>query len=116
MIPRIGNAKGDTNFGGLAGDASGEAMIELAKNFLESGEYEQVRFYLQGASNAGIPDHLRDEINELNMALARLPSKQHQANPSEDADPEINTTLIFSASRTRRLCAGQTNSWRLMPK
>lgn len=87
MIPRIGNAKGDTNFGGLAGDASGEAMIELAKNFLESGEYEQARFYLQGASNAGIPDHLRADVNELNMALARLPSKQYQANSSEDSDP-----------------------------
>jgi tetratricopeptide (TPR) repeat protein len=81
-IPMVGNAQGDTNFGGLAGAPASEASFYLARALLAKGDAE-------GASNAlyeigrTIPEDLRDDLNQLNMAIARAHSQQQQ----EQQDP-----------------------------
>ena len=87
MVPRIGNAQGDTNFSNQATSGSGEAMVELAKQFLEAGNTTEAMKYLQAATNAGIPDRLRAEVNQMNLALARMMSNQRaQPQPSPQQD------------------------------
>ena len=78
-VPRIGNARGDTNFGNQATSGSGEALFELAKSFMQAGQYDQAQRYLQAASNAGIPPALREDVNQMNFALARMLSNQRQS-------------------------------------
>jgi tetratricopeptide (TPR) repeat protein len=75
-IPRIGNARGDTNFGDQATAGSGEALVELAKTFLEASQVDQAQRYLQAATNAGIPNALRNDVNQMNFAIARMMSNR----------------------------------------
>lgn len=76
-IPMVGNAQGDTNFGGLAGAPASEASFYLAQSLLAKGDTE-------GASRAlyeigrTIPEHLRNDLNQLNMAIARAHSQRQQ--------------------------------------
>lgn len=76
-IPMVGNAQGDTNFGGLAGAPASEASFYLAQSLLAKGDTE-------GASRAlyeigrTIPEHLRNDLNQLNMAIARAHSQSQQ--------------------------------------
>ncbi|BBO17307.1 conserved hypothetical protein [Candidatus Brocadia pituitae] len=84
-IPMVGNAQGDTNFGGLAGAPASEASFYLAQSLLAQGD-------TKGASQAlyeigrTIPEHLRSDLNQLNMAIARTQSQQQQLQPQEQ-DP-----------------------------
>lgn len=76
-IPMVGNAQGDTNFSGLAGAPASEASFYLAQSLLAKGDTE-------GASRAlyeigrTIPEHLRNDLNQLNMAIARTHSPGQQ--------------------------------------
>ncbi|HVW04931.1 MAG TPA: tetratricopeptide repeat protein [Vicinamibacterales bacterium] len=88
MIPRIGNARGDTNFGDQATAGSGEALVELAKTFLEAGQVDQAQRYLQAATNAGIPDSLRNDVNQMNFAIARMMSNRQQSQPQAYESPQ----------------------------
>ena len=72
-MPKIGNAKGDTNYSGLAGVPAQEAQILLAKELIAKGDVEGARAMLYEAGN-GVPDHLRKEINAINQAITRLPT------------------------------------------
>lgn len=83
MIPRIGNARGDTNFGDQATAGSGEALVELAKTFLEAGQADQAQRYLRAATSAGIPDSLRNDVNQMNFAIARMMSDRPQPQTPE---------------------------------
>jgi hypothetical protein len=76
LVPRIGNARGDTNFSDQATSGSGEAMFELAKQFLEAGDTANAMKYLRGATDAGVPDRLRSDVNQMNLALARMVRNQ----------------------------------------
>ncbi len=76
--PQIGDGYGKTNFGGLAGVAAKEAQILLAKELVEKGDAEGAQALLFEAGT-GSPDHLRKQINEINMAMLRLPPR-----PSHD--------------------------------
>lgn len=86
-IPMIGNEKGDTNFGGIAGAPASEAALYLAQALLAKGDSK-------GASEAlyeigrNIPEHLRGDLNELNMAIAKASSTMRQPNRYEERDPE----------------------------
>jgi predicted Zn-dependent protease len=86
MIPRIGNARGDTNFGDQATAGSGEALVELAKTFLEAGQADQAQRYLQAATNAGVPDALRNDVNQMNFAIARMMSDRPQPQAAESPE------------------------------
>lgn len=91
MVPRIGNARGDTNFADQATAGSGEALFELAKSFLQAGQVDQAQRYLQAATSAGIPDRLRGDVNQMNFAIARMMNDRRQQQPPPQQayeDPE----------------------------
>lgn len=73
-MPQIGNAKGDTNFSGLAGIPAKEAQILLAKELIAKGDAQSAQAVLFEAGT-GVPDHLRKQINDINMAMLRLPPR-----------------------------------------
>jgi tetratricopeptide (TPR) repeat protein len=84
MIPKIGNARGDTNFADEAGAPAAEALLELAKNFMEGGDYDVALQYVQAATQNSPPEHLRNELNTLNREIvsklnARLAEQQSRA-------------------------------------
>jgi tetratricopeptide (TPR) repeat protein len=69
-IPRVGTAKGDTNFADEAGAPVGEAGMELARAAIQRGDYATAMQALQAATGS-LPDHLRREANELNLQIAK---------------------------------------------
>lgn len=84
-IPMVGNAQGDTNFGGLAGAPASEASFYLAQSLLAQGDTKGASQALYEIGRA-IPEHLRSDLNQLNMAIARTQSQQQQLQPQEQ-DP-----------------------------
>lgn len=70
--PQIGDGYGHTNFGGLAGVPAKEAQILLAKELIAQGDAKGAQAVLFEAGT-GVPDHLRKQIKEINMAMLRLP-------------------------------------------
>ncbi|MGE3151118.1 MAG: tetratricopeptide repeat protein [Nitrospiraceae bacterium] len=96
-MPQIGDGYGNTNFGGVAGVPAKEAQILLAKELIAEGDAEGAQAVLFEAGN-GVPDHLRQQINDINMAILRLPPR-----PSHDsyADSEEEKTRLAEL-RTRQ--------------
>ena len=94
--PQIGDGYGNTNFGGLAGVPAKEAQILLAKELIEKGDVEGAQALLFEAGT-GAPEHLRKQINEINMAMLRLPPRPHH-DPYADT-PEEQTRLAEVKAR-----------------
>lgn len=130
MIPRIGNARGDTNFSDQATSGSGEAMFELAKQYLQAGQLEEAAKYLRGATDAGIPDRLRPEVNQMNMALGRMMSQQRQPQQQygnedptrrrmrelqQQRDDERNRTAAQMMAAQAIVAPGLVGTWQLVP-
>lgn len=88
MVPRIGNGRGDTNFGDQATAGSGEALFELARAALQAGRADQAQRYLQAATTAGIPDALRRDVNEMHFAIARMIQNGASERGQAPLDPE----------------------------
>jgi tetratricopeptide (TPR) repeat protein len=65
MTPNVGNARGDTNFGGFATGASAEALIKLAKDDIANRNYKAAIDKLQSATQAKPTAEQRSEINQL---------------------------------------------------
>lgn len=84
--PQIGDGNGRTNYGGLAGIPAKEAQILLAKELIAQGNAESASAVLFEAGT-GVPDHLRTQINEINMAMLRLPPRPYQ-DPYADTPEE----------------------------
>lgn len=93
LIPNIGNARGETNVAGEAGAPAAEALLELAKNFRDLGDYDTALQYAQVATQHSPPAHLRRELNEVNLEivnklnakLAEQQSRQYQQQQEEAA-------------------------------
>lgn len=103
--PKIGDGQGKTNFGGQAGVPAKEAQILLAKELIEKGDAEGAQAVLFEAGT-GVPEHLRKQINEINMAMLRLPPR-----PSHDpyADtPEERSRLADQRARQEQQARAQT--------
>jgi len=83
-IPMVGNAQGDTNFGGLAKGPAAEASLYLAQALVAKGDVEGAKRVLYEVGR-DIPEHLRNDLNELNMAMARMQS-------SRPRDPNAGTS------------------------
>lgn len=101
-MPQIGNAKGDTNFSGLAGAPAAEAQFYLAKELMTKGDLKGAQRVLYEAGR-NLPDHLRNDLNELNMAMARLHSRQPRdpyAGMNEEKRPSIDMQLQQDQERT----------------
>lgn len=73
--PQIGNASGDTNFSGIAGAPAAEAQFYLAKELVAQGDIRGASQVLYEAGR-NLPEHLRPELNELNLAMARMKNSQ----------------------------------------
>lgn len=86
-IPMVGNAQGDTNFGGLAGAPASEASFYLAQSLLAKGDTEGANRALYEIGRT-IPEDLRDDLNQLNMAIARAHSPQQEEDPYAGMSPE----------------------------
>lgn len=102
-IPQIGNAKGDTNFSGIAGAPAAEAQFFLAKELMTKGDLEGAQKVLYEAGR-DLPDHLRGQLNELNMAMARLHARQPRdpySGMSEEKQPYIDMQLQQDRERSR---------------
>ena len=85
-IPQIGNSKGDTNFSGIAGAPAAEAQLYLAQALVAKGDIQGAQKALYEAER-NLPDHLRGELNELNMAMARMHSSRPR-DPYQGMSPE----------------------------
>src|SRR5438445_96979 len=85
-IPQIGNSKGDTNFSGIAGAPAAEAQLYLAQALVAKGDIQGAQKALYEAER-NLPDHLRVELNELNMAMARMHSSRPR-DPYQGMSPE----------------------------
>lgn len=102
-MPQIGNARGDTNFSGLAGGPASEAQFYLAKELMTKGDLEGAHKVLYEAGR-NLPDHLRGQLNELNMAMARLQSRRPRdpyAGMSEEKRPYIDMQMRQDQERSR---------------
>jgi tetratricopeptide (TPR) repeat protein len=102
-IPQIGNAKGDTNFSGIAGGPASEAQFYLAKELMTKGDLQGAQQILYEAGR-NLPDHLRKDLNELNMAMARLHSRQPRdpyAGMSEEKRPYVDMQMRQDQERSR---------------
>ena len=88
-MPKIGNAKGDTNFSHLAGAPAVEAQFYLAKALVAKGDIREAQRVLYEAGT-NLPDNLRKDLNDLNMAMSRLSSRQRRdtREPQGDISPE----------------------------
>jgi len=84
--PQIGDGYGHTNFGGLAGVPAKEAQILLAKELITKGDAEGAQAVLFEAGT-GVPDHLRKQINDINMAMLHLPPRPYH-DPYADTPEE----------------------------
>jgi hypothetical protein len=85
-IPQVGNAKRDTNFSGIAGAPAAEAQLYLAQALAAKGDIQGAQKALYEAGR-NLPDHLRRDLNELNMAIARMHSNRPR-DPYHGMSPE----------------------------
>jgi tetratricopeptide (TPR) repeat protein len=79
-VPQIGNARGDSNFAGLAGAPAAEAQLYWAQALVAKGDVQGASRVLYEAGR-NLPDYLRKDLNELNLAMARMHGSRRQQDP-----------------------------------
>ncbi len=102
-MPQIGNGRNDSNFAGLAGAPAAEAQFYLAKELMTSGDLEGAQQVLYEAGR-NLPDDLRGQLNELNMAMARLHSRRPRdpySGMSDEKRPSVERQLQQDQERAR---------------
>ncbi len=117
-IPQIGNAKGDTNFSGIAGAPAAEAQFYLAKELMTKGDLQGAQQVLYEAGR-NLPDHLRGQLNELNMAMARLQSRRPRdpyAGMSEEKRPYLDQQMQQDQERSRMAIRHMAPRARVVPE
>lgn len=123
-IPRIGNGRGDSNFSGIAGTPAAEAQLLLATELVKRGDAEGARKVLWEAGTT-LPDSRRAELNELNLAIARLgqgsgarPPRTGNADPEAPAsgqDLRRNRQAFAQFSSRARVPSELVGRWELSP-
>jgi Tfp pilus assembly protein PilF len=88
-VPNVGGA-GGTNFAGHAQTPAGDALVELAKAAMNSGQYHLAQEYLQYVSYFSLSETARIDVNEMQMALGRVMSQQTEQSrdPFTGMDPQ----------------------------
>lgn len=117
-MPQIGNAKGDTNFSGIAGAPAAEAQFYLAKELMSKGDLNGAQQVLYEAGR-NLPDDLRGQLNELNMAMARLYSRQPRnpnAGMGEEKQPYIDQQMQQDQDRSRMAMRQMAPKARVVPE
>jgi Tfp pilus assembly protein PilF len=85
-MPQIGNAEGNTNFGHVAGAPAAEAQLALAKELVATGDIKGAQAALWEVGR-DLPDHLRKELNDLNLQMTKMPFP-HPPDPYAEAAEE----------------------------
>jgi tetratricopeptide (TPR) repeat protein len=117
-MPQIGNARGDTNFSGIAGAPAAEGQFYLAKELMTKGDLEGAQQVLYEAGR-NLPDHLRKDLNELNMAMAKLHSRRPRdpyAGMSEEKRPYIDQQMEQDQRRSRMAVQHMAPRARVVPE
>ena len=117
-MPQIGNANGDTNFGGIAGGPASEAQFYLAKELMTKGDLQGAQQVLYEAGR-NLPDHLRKDLNELNMAMGRLSSRQPRdpySGMSEEKRPSIDQQTRQDQQRSQMAVRHMAPRARVVPE
>jgi hypothetical protein len=117
-IPQIGNGKGETNFGGIAGAPAAEARFYLAKELMEKGDLEGAQRVLYEAGR-NLPDGLRGQLNELNMAMARPHSRRPRdpySGVSEEKRPYVDMQTQQDQERSRMAVRQMAPRARVVPE
>ncbi|MEP7151376.1 MAG: tetratricopeptide repeat protein [Nitrospira sp.] len=117
-MPQIGNANGDTNFGGLAGAPAAEAQFYLAKELMAKGDLEGAQRVLYEVGR-DLPDDLRGQLNELNMAMARLHSRRPRdpySGMTEEKRPYIDMQMQQDQERSRMAVRQMAPRARVVPE
>ena len=87
-IPRVGNARGDTNF---SEDASGPvvviAFMELARADIAAGDFRAAADALNNAGQNGPDRQQSSELNDLQMQVAQRINSQPQQAPQSYYPP-----------------------------
>ncbi|MCS6294136.1 MAG: hypothetical protein H8J66_13785 [Nitrospira sp.] len=117
-MPQIGNARGDTNFSHLAGGPASEAQFYLAKELMTKGDIQGAQRMLYEAGR-NLPDHLRKDLNELNMAMARQYSRQPHdpySGMSEEKRPYIDQQTRQDQQRSQMAIRQMAPRARVVPE
>lgn len=117
-MPQIGNANGDTNFSGIAGGPASEAQFHLAKELMTKGDLQGAQQVLYEAGR-NLPEHLRKDLNELNMAMARQYSRQPRdpySGMSEEKRPYIDQQMRQDQQRSQMAVRQMAPRARVVPE
>lgn len=117
-MPQIGNARGDTNFSHIAGGPASEAQFYLAKELMAKGDLQGAQQVLYEAGR-NLPDHLRKDLNELNMAMGRLSSRQPRdpySGMSEEKRPYIDQQMRQDQQRSQMAVRQMAPRARVVPE
>lgn len=117
-MPQIGNARGDTNFSHIAGGPASEAQFYLAKELMTKGDLQGAQQVLYEAGR-NLPDHLRKDLNELNMAMARQYSRQPRdpySGMSEEKRPYIDQQMRQDQQRSQMAIRQMAPRARVVPE
>ena len=117
-MPQIGNGRGDTNFGGIAGAPAAEAQFYLAKELMTKGDLEGAQQVLYEAGR-NLPDDLRGQLNELNMAMARLHSRRPRdpySGMTEEKRPYVDLQIQQDQERSRMAVRQMAPRARVVPE
>ncbi|MCW5798407.1 MAG: tetratricopeptide repeat protein [Nitrospira sp.] len=117
-MPQIGNGRGDSNFAGLAGAPAAEAQFYLAKELMAKGDLKGAQQVLYEAGRT-LPDDLRGQLNELNMAMGRLQSRRPRdsyAGMSEEKQPDVERQLQQDQERSRMAVRQMAPRARVVPE
>jgi len=126
-IPQIGNSRGDTNFSGIAGAPAAEAQLYLAQALMSRGDVQGAQKALYEAGR-NLPDHLRGELNELNVAMARMhssaprdpyqgmsPEQRQYAELQNQRDQERTRMAMKQIAQQARVTPELVGTWELTP-
>jgi len=126
-IPQVGNSRGDTNFSGIAGAPAAEAQLYLAQALVARGDVQGAQKALYEAGR-NLPDHLRGELNELNMAMARMrsspsrdpyqgmpPERRQYAEAQNQRDQERTRMAMRQMASQARVTPELVGIWELTP-
>jgi tetratricopeptide (TPR) repeat protein len=114
-MPKIGNARGDTNYSGIAGAPAAEAQFYLAKELVKKGDMQGAQQVLYEAGRS-LPEHLQAELGELNMAMARLSQpRDPYAGRNDQQRPYIDMQMEQDRRRSRMAVQQMAPRARVIP-
>lgn len=117
-MPQIGNGRDDSNFASLASAPAAEAQFYLAKELIAKGDLEGAQQALYEVGRH-LPDDLRGQLNELNMAMGRLHARRPRgpsAGITGEKQPYVEAQLQQDQERSRMAVRQLAPRARIVPE